>query len=83
MRSDITNLQIKILRRMRNNNVWGKHHWREDTMKKSFPPEMRKLVMKSTKSLRRNGYLIMKHTPHGKQWHLNRRKTKEIIELTD
>ena len=68
---------------MVSHDVWGKHHWREDTMKKGFAPEIKKLVMKSAKQLRREGYLIMKPTPHGKQWHLNRKRVKEIFELIE
>ena len=83
MTEDFTKLEIAILRRMKTNKVWGKHHWREDTMKKGFPPHLRKLVMKSAKSLKRKGYLLMKPTPHGKQWYLNRNKVKKILELTD
>ena len=78
---DVEKLEKKILYRFLNNRVFGKHHWREDTVKKGYPSHARKIVMKIVEKLRRKGILIMKPTPHGKQWWLNLEKIQEINKI--
>jgi hypothetical protein len=73
----------KIIEDMIYFRVFGKHHWREDTVKKRFRDHNRKYAMIACKELKRKGILICKPTPHGKQWWLNLKKKAEIREIID
>jgi hypothetical protein len=73
----------QLLRNFIRYRVFGKHHWREDTLKKRFPDHLRKYAIISAKELKRKGILICKPTPHGKQWWLNRKKMTEINEILE
>lgn len=70
-----------IFHRFYRKKVWGKHHWREETLTKSFPPHIRGRVMKVAEELRKKGFLIKFPTSHGMQWYANIEKIEEIKEI--
>ncbi len=70
-----------LLRKFYKNDVWGKHHLREDTLAKGFPPHFRHHVMEIAEELRKNGFLIKFPTSHGTQWYANIEKIREIEEI--
>ena len=74
-------IEKKLLRKFYMHNVWGKHHFREDTLLKGFPSHLRYRVKIAAEELRRSGYLIKFPTGHGMQWYANIKKLKEIEEI--
>lgn len=70
-----------LMRKFFRNNIWGKHHWREDTLPKGFPSHLRGKVMDVAEDLRKMGFLARRPTSHGDQWYANIEKIKEIEEF--
>ena len=70
-----------LLRKFYKHGVWGKHHWREDTLPKGFPSHVRHIVLRVAEDLRRKGFLIKFPTSHGVQWYMNIEKLREIEEI--
>ncbi len=70
-----------LMRKFYRNNIWGKHHWREDTLPKGFPSHLRGLVMEVAEELRRMNFLARRPSSHGYQWYANIEKIREIEEF--
>lgn len=70
-----------LLRKFYRHRVWGRHHFREDTIIKGFPSHLRKRIIDVAEDLRRKGFLIKFPTSHGTQWYANIEKLKEIEEI--
>ncbi len=74
-------IEQDLLRKFYRHRVWGKHHFREDTLIKGFPSHLRRDVLRAAEELRKRGLLIKFPTNHGIQWHANMEKLREIEEL--
>ncbi len=74
-------IEQDLLRNFYRHKVWGKHHFREDTIVKGFPSHLRKNVIRAAEELRKRGFLIKFPTSHGTQWYANIEKLKEIEEI--
>lgn len=70
-----------LLKKFYRHNVWGRHHFREDTLAKGFPSHLRNRVMLIAEDLRREDFLVKFPTNHGMQWYANIQKLKEIEEI--
>lgn len=74
-------IEKDLLRKFYKNRVWGRHHFREDTLAKGFPSHIRHKVKEVAENLRKRGLLIKFPTAHGIQWYANREKLREIEEI--
>lgn len=81
LKQEDTEIAKALMRKFYKNNIWGKHHWREDTLPKGFPPHIRGKVMKVAEELRRMDFLVRRPSSHGEQWYANLNKLKEIEEF--
>lgn len=70
-----------LLRKFYRNNVWGRHHWREDTLSKGFPGHLRGRVKRVAEDLRKKKFLVKRPSSHGYQWYANIKKLKEIEDF--
>lgn len=70
-----------LLRKFYRHGVWGRHHWRENTVPKGFPAHLKKKVMDIAEELRKEGFLIKRPSAHGAQWYANIERLEEIKEL--
>ncbi len=70
-----------VMRKFYRNNIWGKHHWSEDTLPKGFPPHLRGKVMDVADDLRRMRFLVKRPSHHGYQWYANLEMLREIEEF--
>lgn len=78
---EFTNLEIKILSKLRRNFYIGSRHTSEDNVIKGFPKHERKDVKKAVKKLIRKGYLISKPTSYGLEVSINPRMMHEINKI--
>ncbi|MFQ6056675.1 MAG: hypothetical protein ACE5J3_11920 [Methanosarcinales archaeon] len=78
---EFTNLEIKILSKLRRNFYIGSRHTSEDNVIKGFPKHERKEVKKAVKKLIRKGYLISKPTSYGLEVSINPRRMHEINKI--
>ena len=74
-------LERKLLNKFYIHKVWGKHHFREDTLLKGFPSHLKYRVKIIAEDLRKRGYLIKFPTGHGMQWYANIKKVEEIKKI--
>ena len=74
-------LKKRLLRKFYLHNAWGKHHFREDTLIKGFPPHLKHRIKTIAEELRGKNLLIKFPTAHGMQWYANIEKIKEIEEI--
>ncbi len=81
LRPEDRDIAKALMRKFFRNNIWGKHHWREDTLPKGFKPHLRGKVMDVAEELRRMGWLVKHPTGHGDQWNANINMLREIEEF--
>lgn len=74
-------LEASLLRKFVRLRAGKSRHIYESDVPKSFPPHLRKRIMKVAKQLYRKGFL--RRFPHGREyvWQLNLNKMKEIKEI--
>lgn len=77
MASD-SELEIKLIAKLRRIGAWGAHHICESNLQKRFPKHERGRVLKIAERLRKEGLLVKRPSSHEYQWFLNIMRREEI-----
>lgn len=76
-----TRIQRALLRKMYYDRVIGGRHHGERELCRGFRNDMKGGIEKELKGLIKDGLVLVKSTNYGKQYSLNPRAIKEIIEI--
>jgi len=76
-------IQLALLRKMWYDKVIGGKHHGERELCRGFPNKLKAGIEKELKGLIKDGLVLLKSTNYGKQYSLNPRAIKEIIEIIE
>ncbi len=83
MKYQTKELKIWILRKLLRQNCWGKGHISEDYIARGKPKDMKKIILKVSDELVKEGFLVSFPHRSQKHYYLNPHRKEEILECLD